>query len=697
MIHKYPYTDFNEYNLDWVIERVKTLTEDWITTRDEWTDTKEEWEELYTYVHDYFDNLDVSQEVGQIIDDYRRDGTLATICQPIVDHWVEDNVPAQIDSWLNSHVTQETGYVLDSSLTLANAAAPAKTVGDALTDVNDALEEGEKTYSKSRILNDSNLLYNEHYLFYVNPIIDYVTELSDIRQDDGGDVASYKISLDNNVVALDYPVFKSSAGYGSFICNEDDVVVYHYSETTVDGVSSKHIDLPQDASYLILLVSASMITTIDWNVVFYYKTTKDNGISNSNLNNVLKHLLNTDYEILQVFDWGDKISAYDGKAFPTTNAIGKTLNQLLLNDVPSLINYRIDVSSYEKIVFPVYRSQSGLGSLFVDNNGVICGVYTNTELDSGSLVTIDVPTGSKYLYFSRNINWSTNICFVIGAFSVIEAGNSEVIIIRDNSYPSLTAEEKTQIVGLCNDYYSVKSNFLYGGSYRNQYADQSCIYSNKFLINCGNFAQFIWMGRSASDFNVSNYTPYITKEFDWGYYFDFTIHKRCYGIYKDQTAQSDSDKYYGYQHPTGSNPYSFNTYDNGSGMTFRTFMSASDLANELFNMGCEIPRSAVEEGDLIFYRGPEYSGMTTETQLNFREISHVAIVIDANYQNTGDIRVMESTFYDPSGNISINSLYETSVDNKLRAGFYDNRIVMCARHPHAFGATGNVPSAITAI
>lgn len=141
MIHRYPYTDFNEYNLDWVIERVKQLTADWLETAEEWNDTKEDWDTLYNYVHDYFDNLDVSQEVGQIIDDYRRDGTLATICQPIVDHWVEDNVPSQIDSWLNSHVTQETGYVLDSSLTLSNAAAPAKTVGDALTDVNNALDE----------------------------------------------------------------------------------------------------------------------------------------------------------------------------------------------------------------------------------------------------------------------------------------------------------------------------------------------------------------------------------------------------------------------------------------------------------------------------------------------------------------------------------------------------------------------------
>lgn len=140
MFHKYPYTDFNEYNLDWVIERVKQLTADWLETAEQWTNTEEEWNTLYNYVHDYFDNLDVTQEVGQIINDYRLDGTLSTICQPIVDHWVETNVPNQINEWLDTNITQETGYVLDRSLTLSNAAAPADLVGDLKQDLNNALD-----------------------------------------------------------------------------------------------------------------------------------------------------------------------------------------------------------------------------------------------------------------------------------------------------------------------------------------------------------------------------------------------------------------------------------------------------------------------------------------------------------------------------------------------------------------------------
>ena len=66
--NKYPYTDFHELNLDWVIERVKKLTEDWAATLEEWNSTEEQWQELYDYVHDYFDNLNVQTEINNKID-----------------------------------------------------------------------------------------------------------------------------------------------------------------------------------------------------------------------------------------------------------------------------------------------------------------------------------------------------------------------------------------------------------------------------------------------------------------------------------------------------------------------------------------------------------------------------------------------------------------------------------------------------
>lgn len=43
---------------------------------------------------------------------------------------VESTIPPIVNTWLGNNVAQETGYVLDSSLTMSNAAAPADKVGD---------------------------------------------------------------------------------------------------------------------------------------------------------------------------------------------------------------------------------------------------------------------------------------------------------------------------------------------------------------------------------------------------------------------------------------------------------------------------------------------------------------------------------------------------------------------------------------
>lgn len=95
--NKYPYTDFHELNLDWVIERVKKLTEDWLATQQEWNDTEEQWQQLHDYVMNYFVNLDVQDEINHKLDEMVADGTLDAIIIPILNQY-ESSITGRIET-----------------------------------------------------------------------------------------------------------------------------------------------------------------------------------------------------------------------------------------------------------------------------------------------------------------------------------------------------------------------------------------------------------------------------------------------------------------------------------------------------------------------------------------------------------------------------------------------------------------------
>lgn len=134
-MNKFPGTNFHDLNLDWVINQVKMLTTEWITTRAEWTDTKAEWQQLYNFVVNYFANLNVSDEINAKIDAMAANGTLLDI----ISDTVEATTISQTTSWLADHVNPSTGYLVDRSLSIQGAAADAKAAGFIRDDMDRAL------------------------------------------------------------------------------------------------------------------------------------------------------------------------------------------------------------------------------------------------------------------------------------------------------------------------------------------------------------------------------------------------------------------------------------------------------------------------------------------------------------------------------------------------------------------------------
>ena len=99
--NKYPYTDFHELNLDWVLETIKQLVADWeeyhTSLTGEWNDMQEDWHDvegawisLKNYVENYFANLNVQTEINNKLDEMASDGTLDAILLPYFNAYKND-------------------------------------------------------------------------------------------------------------------------------------------------------------------------------------------------------------------------------------------------------------------------------------------------------------------------------------------------------------------------------------------------------------------------------------------------------------------------------------------------------------------------------------------------------------------------------------------------------------------------------
>lgn len=262
------------------------------------------------------------------------------------------------------------------------------------------------------------------------------------------------------------------------------------------------------------------------------------------------------------------------------------------------------------------------------------------------------------------------------------------IPINDSSIPALDDSQKFELQDLMTEYFNNKSLFVYDGSFRrSSYAYpksvntlngtiEGCMYNGKYVMNCGLLAQMIWLGRDIKDFSAKTPTAEIHTMFDWGYYFQFKAKKVAYGIKKNASTY-----------------YSDNTYINDYGnKVFITFDNAAAMAQELYAMGCEIPYSQADIGDLVFYRSKDVSDGETDglEQSSFRYITHVGIVYDRADDGTLTIMESSSAYKACIGKSGLGD--DVTAFGNVRGAGQEQRVVMCARHPVTLGKGGNVPS-----
>lgn len=224
--YEYPYTDAQRYNDDWLINKVKELSMDWLKTSGEWTDMQEAWEELKQYITNYFNNLDVQEEINKKLDVMKADGSLFNIIRPLFNEYQQaiDVLSARMDTFTALGDDSTTGDAELADIRVDYTGHTWPTAGDAVRGVAGQLSS-EIVNSVKRLYNNGNVA-NDTVLFTSNDV-------------EIGDIVYYSLSTPNY------------AGFIALYDENDERISFYGRASTADVETNKsgNMVIPSNFSY----------------------------------------------------------------------------------------------------------------------------------------------------------------------------------------------------------------------------------------------------------------------------------------------------------------------------------------------------------------------------------------------------------------------------------------------------------------
>lgn len=145
-LEQVPYTNYHDLNLDWVLKVTKEAEDIIAGDRGEIADIKEQLEQAVTSATESAQaastsaqsaanaNVNALFEANRAATSAEAASAAYTDTLMAIDNFA-DSVASATSDWLDNNVDPATGYVLDTSLTVAGAAADAKAAGDRIGEV----------------------------------------------------------------------------------------------------------------------------------------------------------------------------------------------------------------------------------------------------------------------------------------------------------------------------------------------------------------------------------------------------------------------------------------------------------------------------------------------------------------------------------------------------------------------------------
>ena len=188
MFHNYPYTDFHELNLDGLIAEWKKFLNEYQGVNERVDDMEQAIEDFREYINNYFENLDVQEEINNKLDEMEADGSLEAILSHYVYVTHNPDLVQVLNVAMNTHAYDVPsdpqpaflqGYTcyngvsylafMDSSSTTNDAIirSYSNSTGQLLNEnrIQNAYHANSMTVHEGHLL----LCTNEHHIISMNP------------------------------------------------------------------------------------------------------------------------------------------------------------------------------------------------------------------------------------------------------------------------------------------------------------------------------------------------------------------------------------------------------------------------------------------------------------------------------------------------------------------------------------------------
>ena len=373
-LNKYPYTDFHELNLDWFLEEFKKVT-DKVTTLDATVAA------FTAFVTNYFDNLDVQQEINNKLDEMVADGTLSALIQPLFDDYkaqVDDEIADQ-----NAEIIAQGGRitVLEGrvdNITTIDPGSITTTADAELVDIRvqangiTAASAGDAVRNQITAVNTNIDKTNENIVTEI--VYDVVKQSGAISSVDGSVVAGSDkyAELDcRNFTKLNYKSHAYGSNYGIAFFDSLGVFIKGI-KTTNTGFNT--FDIPPEA----------------YSVKFCWSSAENS----TQVVTVSQYVTEDIYRDL----WGSYMTDFPITYTTYVGAISSTDGSVVT--APSNRFTYVDCQGAKKIKYTTHAFGSNYGVAFFDSNDTfIKGIKTTVT----GVSEFDVPYFASYAL----ICWST--------------------------------------------------------------------------------------------------------------------------------------------------------------------------------------------------------------------------------------------------------------------------------------------------